>query len=60
MIRNQAVFSMLLFSAVAFSVSAITQAADIPPGWTESLKEARAESKKTGKPILADFTGSDW
>ncbi len=29
-------------------------------GWTTSMKEAIAESKKTGKPILADFTGSDW
>ncbi len=29
-------------------------------GWSVSLDEAFAESKKTGKPILANFTGSDW
>lgn len=30
------------------------------PGWLTSYDEAIKESKKTGKPILADFTGSDW
>lgn len=29
-------------------------------GWLVSLDEAYAQSKKTGKPILANFTGSDW
>ncbi len=29
-------------------------------GWLISLEEAYAESKKTGKPIMANFTGSDW
>jgi len=29
-------------------------------GWHVSLDDALAESKKTGKPILANFTGSDW
>jgi protein disulfide-isomerase len=29
-------------------------------GWSVDLEEAYAESKKTGKPILANFTGSDW
>jgi protein disulfide-isomerase len=28
--------------------------------WLTDLKKATAESKKTGKPIMADFTGSDW
>ena len=28
--------------------------------WHTDLKKATAESKKTGKPIMADFTGSDW
>jgi protein disulfide-isomerase len=31
-----------------------------PDPWLTDLKKATAESKKTGKPILADFTGSDW
>jgi len=29
-------------------------------GWLTSYDEAVKQSKKTGKPILADFTGSDW
>lgn len=28
--------------------------------WYTSWDQAAAESKKTGKPILMDFTGSDW
>ena len=28
--------------------------------WTDDFQAALAESKKTGKPILIDFTGSDW
>ncbi len=30
------------------------------PGWHVRLEEAYAESKSTGKPIMANFTGSDW
>ena len=29
-------------------------------GWMVLVDEAYAESKKTGKPIMANFTGSDW
>lgn len=29
-------------------------------GWHTSVEKATAESKETGKPILVDFTGSDW
>jgi thiol-disulfide isomerase/thioredoxin len=29
-------------------------------GWHVELEKAYAESKKTGKPIMANFTGSDW
>ena len=28
--------------------------------WDENQAKALAEAKKSGKPILADFTGSDW
>jgi thiol:disulfide interchange protein len=28
--------------------------------WYEKLDDAVAASAKSGKPILADFTGSDW
>jgi thiol:disulfide interchange protein len=30
------------------------------PGWLVNLDEAYEQSKKTGKPIMANFTGSDW
>lgn len=30
------------------------------PGWLVSIDEAYEVSQKTGKPILANFTGSDW
>lgn len=30
------------------------------PGWLVNLEEAYSLSKKTGKPIMANFTGSDW
>lgn len=29
-------------------------------GWLENYEAALAKSKESGKPILADFTGSDW
>jgi len=29
-------------------------------GWLVSLEQAMQESKKSGKPIMANFTGSDW
>lgn len=29
-------------------------------GWLVKIEEAFNESKKTGKPIMANFTGSDW
>ena len=29
-------------------------------GWLTSYADATKESKKTGKPILMDFTGSNW
>lgn len=29
-------------------------------GWYLELEDAFSESKKTGKPIMANFTGSDW
>jgi len=30
------------------------------PGWLVSVQEAFELSEKTGKPIMANFTGSDW
>ena len=36
------------------------QPAAVAPTWFTSLDLAQAEARKSGKPILADFTGSDW
>ncbi|MBX3420279.1 MAG: thioredoxin family protein [Pirellulaceae bacterium] len=33
---------------------------DEMPVWLESYDDAQAASARTGKPILANFTGSDW
>jgi len=30
------------------------------PGWLVKMEEAYAQSKKLNKPIMANFTGSDW
>jgi thiol:disulfide interchange protein len=29
-------------------------------GWIDDLDKAFAEAKKSGKPVMAEFTGSDW
>jgi thioredoxin-related protein len=55
-------FRPLLTLAAAFIMSISLHAADEAKGsgWTEKYDEAVAVSKKSGLPILADFTGSDW
>lgn len=50
--------SLLLISSMAFGQSKTYTAAN--EGWLVSLDEAYALSQKTGKPIMANFTGSDW
>lgn len=45
------------------SADAATASLDSEPvhaEWLVSYEEALAKSEETGKPILADFTGSDW
>jgi len=49
-------FALLSFSA--FSQTDSYKAEN--DGWLVNIDEAYAESAKTGKPILANFTGSDW
>lgn len=54
-------FITLLFLTV--SINAQNTATTYKPeneGWMVNLEEAYAKSKKTGMPILANFTGSDW
>jgi len=50
----------LPFVLMTFMVSAQSDYKAHQDGWLVNLEEAYAESKKTGKPIMANFTGSDW
>ena len=47
---------LLIVPALALAMAASTLASE----WMTDYSKALALSKKTGKPILADFTGSDW
>jgi protein disulfide-isomerase len=33
---------------------------NVPSGWIENFEQAKALAKKSGRPILTNFTGSDW
>lgn len=48
---------MIVPAALLFGGAVAAHAAE---GWLTSYDQAAKLSKKTGKPILADFTGSDW
>jgi thiol-disulfide isomerase/thioredoxin len=54
--------SLFVFLFVAISLFAQTDKAYKAhnEGWLVSVDEAYEISKKTGKPIMANFTGSDW
>lgn len=45
---------------IVLSVFTATAESYPPEGWTSDILEALAESEKTGKEILLNFTGSDW
>ena len=50
-----------LFLVSTFGFSQATSAYETEnEGWLVNLDEAYQESQKTGKPIMANFTGSDW
>ncbi len=53
------VFSLLISSTLAFAQGDAGYKAG-NEGWLVNLEEAYKISKKTGKPIMANFTGSDW
>lgn len=63
---NAVMKNLFLFAFLSISFSAIGQTAaatEYKPGnegWHVYLEEAYKESKETGKPILANFTGKDW
>ena len=48
------------FLFLIFTVEAQTSYEAGHEGWLVNLDEAYQESKETGKPIMANFTGSDW
>ena len=48
------------FSFLSIAVSAQDAYKAENEGWLTSIDEAYTQSTKTGKPILANFTGSDW
>ncbi|MBP8724848.1 MAG: thioredoxin family protein [Saprospiraceae bacterium] len=50
----------LMFGQALSAQSSATGYKATHEGWLVSLDEAFAQSKKTGKPIMANFTGSDW
>lgn len=61
--KRSATILMLLFTFFATSfLSAQSQKVYKAnnEGWMVNLEKAYDESQKTGKPILANFTGSDW
>lgn len=49
--------AFLLFSTIGFGQENYTASNE---GWLVDINEAYKESKATGKPIMANFTGSDW
>ncbi len=66
MISNFRLFSLQILSLIFFSFIITSSALGQEDykaeneGWHVILEEAYAESKESGKPILANFTGSDW
>lgn len=50
---------MIVFSA-SFAIGQDDDYSAGHKGWLVDLDEAYEQSKETGKPILANFTGSDW
>ncbi len=49
-----------LFATIGTAQTAATAHEPENEGWLSNLEEAFKESKETGKPIMANFTGSDW
>ena len=49
---------LVITASMALVVVAAASASSNP--WLTSYKDAVTQSKKTGKPIMVNFTGSDW
>lgn len=62
---NSLNLSLLSTFIILLNINSFGQAAEIEykasmDGWEVDLEKAQAISVKTGKPILANFTGTDW
>lgn len=51
---------LIVFTGLGLNAQPAETFSATQDGWLVDLDEAYALSKKTGKPILANFTGSDW
>lgn len=52
--------ALLALGTLLFSSSKQNEYSASIPGWYVDLEEAERISQETGKPILANFTGTDW
>jgi len=52
--------SFILRAAIVAVSTLVISGATAAEGWLVSFEKAKAESAKQGKPILMEFTGSDW
>ena len=52
--------SIVLRAAIVAVSTLVISGATAAEGWLVSFEKAKAESAKQGKPILMEFTGSDW
>ena len=55
-----AVFGSLIFIATTFAESDAETHAETHSAWMTDFEAAKAKAKAENKPILVDFTGSDW
>ena len=52
--------TLVVFLFLSYGIFAQGQYKAGHEGWLVSLEEAYQQSNKSGKPIMANFTGSDW
>jgi len=55
-----ALFALCIATVVVAQGNTTEEYKSEKAGWLVDIDEAYAKAKKTNKPILANFTGSDW
>ena len=60
LVRHYIITCIVLLAAATISVAQSDDYTAHNPGWLVDIDEAYAKSKEEGKPIMANFTGSDW